>query len=68
MSSFDKFFIIYVVYLCYLVVKGGGIMKRLKRKRKNTKRVFNFLHSVLIVAKYFLKIAQVLKSIIDLFL
>lgn len=49
-------------------MKGGGIMKRLKRKRKNTKRVFNFLHSVLIVAKYFLKIAQVLKSIIDLFL
>lgn len=43
-------------------------MKRLKRKRKNTKRVFNFLHSLLIVAKYFLKITQVLKSIIDLFL
>jgi len=48
-------------------LKGGDSMDLLKRKRRNTKRIFKFLHSILIVSKYFLKIAQVLKSIIDLF-
>lgn len=47
--------------------KGDDIMSLLKRKRRNTKKIFKFLHSILIVSKYFLKIAQVLKSIIDLF-
>ncbi|MFR1647442.1 MAG: hypothetical protein ACLSWT_03755 [Clostridia bacterium] len=42
-------------------------MKKKVRKKKNSKRIFKFLHSTLIVFKYILKIAQVLKSIIDTF-
>ena len=38
-------------------------MEPRKRRRKNTKHSFKFLHSILIVCKYFLKIAKVLKEI-----
>ena len=48
-------------------MKGGDNMGPRKRRRKNTKHSFKFLHSILIVCKYFLKIAKVLKEIIDLF-
>ena len=48
-------------------MEGGDPMDSRKRRRKNTKHSFKFLHSILIVCKYFLKIAKVLKEIIDLF-
>ncbi len=38
-----------------------------KHEKKTTKRSFRFLHSTLIVFKYILKIAKVVKSIFELF-
>ena len=64
---FDKVCGYYVVLLCYSLTRGGDYMGPRKRRRKNTKHSFKFLHSILIVCKYFLKIAKVLKEIIDLF-
>ena len=42
-------------------------MNFFERRKKSANRPFKFLHSLLIVSKYFLKIGKVLKELIDLF-
>ena len=60
-------FILFMLYNYVIPKKGGDYMKSPKLRKKSTKRPFKFLHSLLIVSKYFLKIAKVLKELIDLF-